>query len=185
MNKSDSIRKLLAKGIAVKEIAKRLRVATNNVYQVRWQDRQDSKAKKKKVKAKAKKKPSKIIKATRITKAELNALLPKPKKPRKVRITRKKLLKELQPGLNALFGLEYKKQEAPTLDLVNTPPHYTTGGVDFLDYAEAKGLTENAYLFNVVKYVSRAGKKVDADPVQDLQKAEFYLKREIERRKSA
>ena len=70
-------------------------------------------------------------------------------------------------------------------DPVNKPPHYTVGGIDFLDYAEAKGLTENAYLFNVVKYVSRAGKKLGADPVQDLQKAEFYLKREIERRKSA
>lgn len=70
-------------------------------------------------------------------------------------------------------------------DPVNKPPHYTVGGIDFLDYAEAKGLTDNAYLFNVVKYVTRAGKKLDADPVQDLQKAEFYLKREIERRKSA
>jgi hypothetical protein len=70
-------------------------------------------------------------------------------------------------------------------DLVNKPPHYTAGGMDFLDYAEAKGLTENAYLFNVVKYVSRAGKKVGVDPVQDLEKAEFYLKREIARRKNA
>lgn len=70
-------------------------------------------------------------------------------------------------------------------DLVNKPPHYTAGGMDFLDYAEAKGLTENAYLFNVVKYVSRAGKKVGVDPVQDLEKAEFYLKREIARRKKA
>jgi len=125
-----------------KELAKKLKVKPNLVHQVMWQRRKDKAAKK------AAKKPSKIITATRITKAELDALLPKP-------------------------------------DLVNKPPHYTAGGVDFLDYAEAKGLTENAYLFNVVKYVSRAGKKVDADPVQDLQKAEFYLKREIERRKSA
>lgn len=72
-----------------------------------------------------------------------------------------------------------------TSDLVNNPPHYTVGGIDFLDYAEAKGLTENAYLFNVVKYVTRAGKKLGVDPVQDLEKAEFYLKREIERRKKA
>lgn len=70
-------------------------------------------------------------------------------------------------------------------DLVNKPPHYTTGGIDFLDYAEAKGLTENAYLFNVVKYVSRAGKKVGVDPLEDLRKAEFYLKREIARRERA
>jgi hypothetical protein len=36
-----------------------------------------------------------------------------------------------------------------------------------------------------VKYVVRAGKKVGVDPVQDLEKAEFYLKREIARRKRA
>ncbi len=70
-------------------------------------------------------------------------------------------------------------------DLVNKPPHYTVGGVDFLDYAEAKGLTENAYLFNVVKYVSRAGKKVGSDPVEDLKKAQFYLTREIAIRERA
>jgi hypothetical protein len=70
-------------------------------------------------------------------------------------------------------------------DLVNKPPHYTAGGIDFIDFAEAKGLTENAYLFNVVKYVVRAGKKEGVDPVQDLEKAEFYLKREIARRKRA
>ena len=70
-------------------------------------------------------------------------------------------------------------------DLVNRPPHYTAGGIDFIDFAEAKGLTENAYLFNVVKYVVRAGKKEGIDPVQDLEKAEYYLKREIARRKRA
>lgn len=73
----------------------------------------------------------------------------------------------------------------PKPDLVNKPPHYTAGGVDFLDYAEAKGLTENAYLFNVVKYVSRAGKKVGSDPVEDLKKAQFYLTREIAVRERA
>lgn len=81
-----------------------------------------------------------------------------------------------------LFSQAYKKYQT---DLVNNPPHYTAGGIDFIDFAEAKGLTENAYLFNVVKYVVRAGKKVDVDPVQDLEKAEFYLKREIARRKQA
>ena len=80
---------------------------------------------------------------------------------------------------------EPPKDNVAGLDLVNKPPHYTTGGIDFLDYAEAKGLTENAYLFNVVKYVSRAGKKVGVDPLEDLRKAEFYLKREIARRERA
>jgi hypothetical protein len=40
-------------------------------------------------------------------------------------------------------------------------------------------------LGNVVKYISRAGKKVGSDPVQDLEKAMFYLKREIEARRNA
>ena len=89
-------------------------------------------------------------------------------------------MQEMKAALAALDKI--KDREA---DLVNNPPHYTAGGIDFLDFAEAKGLTENAYLFNVVKYVVRAGKKVGVDPVQDLEKAEFYLKREIARRKRA
>lgn len=90
-----------------------------------------------------------------------------------------KIIKAVKEMKQALDSIEKKP------DLVNQPPHYTTGGIDFLDYAEAKGLTENAYLFNVVKYVSRAGKKVGSDPVQDLEKALFYLQREINIRKEA
>ena len=90
-----------------------------------------------------------------------------------------KILKAVKETKAALNVLENKP------DLVNKPPHYTVGGVDFLDYAEAKGLTENAYLFNVVKYVSRAGKKVGANPVEDLKKAQFYLTREIAIRERA
>jgi hypothetical protein len=68
-------------------------------------------------------------------------------------------------------------------DLVNNPPHYTDGGVDTLSYIEAKDL--NYRLGNVVKYVSRAGKKLDSDPLQDLMKARFYLQREIDIRREA
>jgi len=100
------------------------------------------------------------------------------KKPSKIMKAVEKTNKEV----GKLFSQAYKKYQA---DLVNNPPHYTAGGIDFIDFAEAKGLTENAYLFNVVKYVVRAGKKADVDPVQDLEKAEYYLKREIARRKRA
>lgn len=97
-----------------------------------------------------------------------------------------KAVTELKKALDAVESNRPKhRMQATETDLVNRPPHYTKGGIDFLDYAEAKGLTENAYLFNVVKYISRAGKKLGVDPVQDLEKAEFYLKREIARRKSA
>jgi hypothetical protein len=97
-------------------------------------------------------------------------------------------VQQLRNELDALDKIKdrpkYRLASAFT-DPVNHPPHYTAGGVDFIDFAEAKGLTENAYLFNVVKYVVRAGKKADVDPVQDLEKAEYYLKREIARRKRA
>lgn len=70
-------------------------------------------------------------------------------------------------------------------DLVNHPPHYTKGGIEYWDFAEAKGLTENAYLFNAGKYIVRCGKKEGADPIQDLEKAIKFIQRDIDRRKRA
>lgn len=66
-------------------------------------------------------------------------------------------------------------EPAKPVDMVNHPPHYTTGGIETIDFIEAKGLGYN--LGNVVKYIARAYWK--GDELQDLQKAEFYLKREI------
>lgn len=64
---------------------------------------------------------------------------------------------------------------------VHSPSHYTRGGIETIDFIEAKGL--NFHLGNVVKYVSRAGFKQDAK-IQDLEKALWYLNREIARVKS-
>lgn len=72
--------------------------------------------------------------------------------------------------------------EKATSDLVNHPPHYKSGGIETIDFIEAKDL--NYRLGNVVKYVARAGKKA-TDPVQDLEKALWYLQREINARKKA
>ena len=66
-------------------------------------------------------------------------------------------------------------------DRVNSPPHYTTGGIETIDFIEAKDL--NYRLGNVIKYVSRAGKK--GDPLEDLRKAKWYLEREIAARERA
>lgn len=74
------------------------------------------------------------------------------------------------------------KEMKQALDIVNKPPHYTTGGVETLDFIEAKDL--NYRLGNVVKYVARAGKK-HTDPIEDLKKARFYLDREITIRERA
>ena len=62
---------------------------------------------------------------------------------------------------------------------VEHPSHYTDGKIEVIDYIEDKKF--NYHLGNVIKYVSRAGKKDDI--IQDLEKAEWYLKREIERLK--
>jgi hypothetical protein len=62
-------------------------------------------------------------------------------------------------------------------EAVNHPPHY--GGKD--DPYEAIKVVEawalDFHLGNVVKYVSRAGKKGDA--LEDLKKARWYLDRKI------
>jgi len=61
------------------------------------------------------------------------------------------------------------------VDLVNSPPHYTTGGIETIDFIEAKQLNYN--LGNVVKYITRADHK--GNRVEDLRKAKWYLEREI------
>lgn len=67
------------------------------------------------------------------------------------------------------------------IDLVNHPNHY--GGsenvYEVIKVCEAWELDNDAYLFNVVKYVARAGKKSTDTEIQDLKKALFYLDRKI------
>jgi hypothetical protein len=74
-----------------------------------------------------------------------------------------------------------KNGEKMNKEMVNGPAHY--GGVDnpyeVIKVCEAWGLDLDAYLFNVVKYVARAGKKDDTKELEDLKKAAFYLDRKI------
>lgn len=64
-------------------------------------------------------------------------------------------------------------------DNVNHPSHYTDGKIEVIDYIEDKKL--NYHLGNVVKYVSRAGKKDKSKTIEDLKKARWYLDRYIEK----
>jgi hypothetical protein len=59
---------------------------------------------------------------------------------------------------------------------MTTPNHYKQK-VQPIDLIEAFDLNFN--LGNVVKYVSRAGRK--GDTLEDLEKAFYYLKREMEK----
>lgn len=64
-------------------------------------------------------------------------------------------------------------------DLVNRPAHYTDGGIETIDYIEAKKL--NFCRGNAVKYISRAGKKDPDKEIEDLKKAAWYINHEIQR----
>lgn len=64
----------------------------------------------------------------------------------------------------------------PSHDSVNHPAHYKVGGIETIDFIEAKKLGYN--LGNVIKYITRADHK--GNRKQDLAKAMWYLKREIE-----
>ena len=102
----------------------------------------------------------------------------KPGRPKKEKVVEQKWVEVTYPG-EALIPNPLLLPDDP----VNHPPHYTAGGIETLDFIEAKDL--NYRLGNVIKYVSRAGKKADGDPIQDLEKAAFYLNREIIIRKGA
>ena len=72
-------------------------------------------------------------------------------------------------------------------EMVSHPSHY--GGAEnqyeVIKVAEAWELDKDAYLFNVVKYVARAGKKDPAKELEDLKKAAFYLYRTIKNLENA
>ena len=63
------------------------------------------------------------------------------------------------------------------IDNVNHPSHYIQNGVETIDVIEAWNL--DYCLGNTVKYISRAGKKDQDKIIEDLEKARWYLDREI------
>lgn len=74
-----------------------------------------------------------------------------------------------------------KERYSFIMDNVNHPSHYNTGTIEVIDYIEDKNLGFN--LGNAVKYISRAGVKDPTRTIEDLEKACWYVKREIERMK--
>jgi len=66
--------------------------------------------------------------------------------------------------------------------MVNHPPHYTQhpSGVECIQITEHMPFC----LGNAVKYIWRAGLKSN-DPIMDLEKAAFYINREIQRLKDS
>jgi hypothetical protein len=63
-------------------------------------------------------------------------------------------------------------------DPVNSPPHYKVGGIEAIDYIQAKLSPEEFAGYcrgNALKYLSRAGHKDATD--QEIGKAIWYLER--------
>jgi hypothetical protein len=64
-----------------------------------------------------------------------------------------------------------------TVDQVNHPLHYTThpSGIEAIEITRHMGFN----LGNAIKYIWRAGIKDEKKTIQDLEKAIFYIKDEI------
>ncbi len=80
-------------------------------------------------------------------------------------------LKQFKPGM-------LTRIEAP--ETVNHPSHYNQARVECIDIIEDLGLNFN--LGSALKYIWRAGRKDDL--VKDLEKARWYLDRELTRLES-
>lgn len=64
---------------------------------------------------------------------------------------------------------------------IDHPEYYKKNGIEAIDFIEAHSLNFN--LGNVIKYVTRAGHKPNEDSITALEKARWYISREIERQK--
>lgn len=82
---------------------------------------------------------------------------------------------EFETALKESYGRTGKMN-----DIINHPSHYCEGRkYEPIDVILDWDL--NFTLGNTIKYISRAGRKDDI--IQDLEKAEYYLKKEIDRLK--
>ena len=79
----------------------------------------------------------------------------------------------MQASVNPPIQIEMHEPEA---DPVNHPAHYKVGGIETIDFIEAKRLNYN--MGNAVKYITRADHK--GNRKQDLEKAIWYLRRELD-----
>lgn len=77
---------------------------------------------------------------------------------------------------NSIEGAMEKELPVTMHDPVNHPAHYKVGGIETIDFIEAKRLNYN--MGNAVKYITRADHK--GNRREDLEKAIWYLNRELD-----
>ena len=115
---------------------------------------------------KSRKVTKKLGRPRKVTEASEN-LLKLAESYKQARLAKKENWKQI-----GLFSSNTSMQKA---DPVNHPTHYKVGGIETIDFIEAKKLGYN--LGNVVKYITRSDHK--GNRLQDLRKAQWYLEREI------
>ena len=89
------------------------------------------------------------------------------------------ILKDFELAWKAGAGRDRPEEDprVPQFDNINHPAHYRAGGIETIDFIEAKDL--NYRLGNAVKYITRAKHK--GNQLEDLKKAQWYLNREIDK----
>lgn len=89
----------------------------------------------------------------------------------------------LADEMKKISSAEEEKEDCTTKqnDVISHPAHYTQG-IECMDYIESHKL--NYARGNIIKYVTRAGLKDASKEVEDLEKARWYINREIERIKA-
>jgi hypothetical protein len=152
-NKLEQVIEMCRQGLTPAMIIKKTGLSKSYVYNVRSKHKAEIEAK---PKAKAKVKP--------LTMSEIGL---------------KNSLAKARGEAPITFNIATPISFTPTKsldDMVNSPPHYTKGGIGTIDFIEAKEL--NYHLGNVVKYITRSDHK--GDKLKDLEKAQWYLNREID-----
>jgi hypothetical protein len=147
---------LFKRGFTPAEVVKKSGVSKSYVYNIRSQHKAE-------IQGKTKAKPKAKVKVKSLTMSEIGL---------------KDALAKARGEPPLTFNIATPISFTPTKsldDMVNSPPHYTKGGIETIDFIEAKEL--NYHLGNVVKYITRSGHK--GDKLKDLEKAQWYLNREI------
>lgn len=120
-------------------------------------------------------KATEISEKLNIGKSYVYLIMSKSKAEAKVAVARK----ELPRGELADFVLAMtrgrQRMRSSASDNINSPEHYKVGGIETIDFIEAKQLSY--HLGNVVKYITRAEHK--GNPLEDLKKAQWYLNRAV------
>lgn len=173
VNKAAQVRAYQAKNpdASAIKVAKACNTNPAYVYAIRASD-----------KGKAAKTPKQQWKVTHISTSNEPAMPFKEEAERIYELTKGRQRMHPVTGKMLMENVERITMEEPQTDNVNHPAHYKVGGIETIDFLEAKLTPEEfrGYLRgNVLKYLSRAGNKGNYE--EDMLKARWYLNREASR----